>query len=60
MTTAQMNEILGVLGLDFALDDDLQNDVWMNVAFENPDFPENSDQEILIPDAFVPENIETM
>lgn len=60
MTTAQMNEILAVLGFDIDLDDDLQNDVWMNVAFENPDFPDDSDEEVLIPDAFVPDNIETM
>ena len=30
------------------------------MEFEIPDFPENSDEEILIPDAFVFDNIETM
>ena len=38
----------------------IENHFWNDVDFENPDFPENSDEEILIPDAFVFDNIETM
>ena len=41
-------------------DSDIENLLWINAAFEIPDFPENSDEEILIPDAFVFDNIETM
>lgn len=36
--------------------DNLDNDF----EFEIPDFPENSDEEIRIPDAFIHDNIETM
>ena len=36
------------------------NEEFMEFEMEIPDFPENSDEEILIPDAFVFDNIETM
>ena len=64
MTTAQMNEILGALGIDIEIDNDIDNQIhadidsdienllWMNVAFEQP--------EERIEDAYVPENILTM
>ena len=42
------------------IDSDIENLLWINVAFENPDFPDLSEEEIRIPDAFVPDNIETM
>ena len=41
-------------------DSDIENLLWINVAFENPDFPDLSEEEILIPNAFVFDNIETM
>lgn len=56
MNIAQMNEILGVLGIDIVLEDDLDNDI----DDEIPDFPDHSEEEIRIPDAFVPDNIETL
>ena len=42
------------------IDADIENLLWINVAFENPDFPSGSEEEFLFPDAFIPENIETM
>lgn len=39
----------------------IENHFWNDVDFEIPDFPLGSDEEeIRIPDAFVPENIETL
>ena len=42
------------------IDSDIENLLWINVAFENPDFPSGSEEEIRIFDAFVPDNIETL
>ena len=41
-------------------DADIENLHWTNVAIEIPDFPDLFEEEILIPDAFVFDNIETM
>ena len=57
-----VQEILEIIELneEFMEFEDDPNLVWINAAFEIPDFPENSDEETLIPDAFVFDNIETM
>ena len=38
----------------------IENHFWNDDDFEIPDFPDLSEEEIRIPDAFVPDNIETM
>ena len=38
----------------------LENHLSNEISFEIPDFPYDSEEEIRIPDAFVPDNIETM
>ena len=38
----------------------VENYFWNDFDFEIPDFPSDSEEEILIPDAYVPENIVTM
>ena len=41
------------------IDSDIEHLLWMNVAFEEPEFLDEEIEEYF-PDAFVPENIETM
>lgn len=47
-----------ILENDARFDAHLDHLLWMDVAFEEPEFPE--EPEVHIADAFVPENIETM
>ena len=41
-------------------DADIENLLWINIAFENPNFLDFSEEEFLIPDAYAPEKILTM
>ena len=38
----------------------IENHFWNEIPFEIPDFPENDKDEIVIPDAFIPDNIVTL
>ena len=55
-----VQDVIDNLDIDSDIDSDIENLLWFNVAFENPDFPDLSEEEIRISDAFVPDNIETI
>ena len=38
----------------------IENHLWAEIPFEIPDFPENSEEEIRIEDAFIPDDILTL
>ncbi len=59
MTRAEMNEVLGVLGITIEIDSDSENLLWMNAAFEEPDFLDEKPEEY-ISDAFILDNIKTL